>query len=203
MRPTAICRALAFGVLLSFPGIALAEAPNDPAQNPPAKQALDVREGKKPAGAGQRKARLEQQAARLEASAAKMRTEGKAEQAERLEARAKQLRASGDKKVRRGKPKNPEAERARKKFTRLKALRKRYGKALDQAPVQQELSLHAERSVRLRRMKRLAEESGKSDLLTRIETLRERENQRHRARLEALLGEKTDVPTAASAEGSP
>jgi hypothetical protein len=203
MRPTATCRALAFGLLLSFPGIAFAEVPNDPPKSPAAEQAPAAREGKKPAGAAQRKARLEQQAARLEASAAKLRTDGKAEQAARLEARAKQLRASADKPARRGNPKSPDAERARKKFTRVKALRKRYGKALDQAPVQQELSTHAERTVRLRRMKRLAEESGKSELVARIETLRERENQRHAERLKALMGEQADVPAAASAEDKP
>jgi hypothetical protein len=152
----------------------------------------------KASGDAKRKARIEQQAARLEQRAAQLREDGKPDEAAKLEARAQRLRQSADKvKTRRGNPQNPEAERTRRKYARLKAMRKQYGKHLDKAPVQRELSLHAERSARLTRMKQLAEEHDRTDLLERILKMIDKEDQRHERHMAKPQGK--DVPAEAPA----
>lgn len=193
-------RAIAFGLLTAFVSPVAAEAPTAP-ESTADRRPKDKKKGKgkeKRAGDPNRKERIDKQAARLEQRAKRLRDDGKADEADRLEQRAKRLRQSADKGARRGKPASPEAERTRRKYARLKALRKQYGKDLDQAPVQRELSLHAERSARLSRMKQLAEEHGKADLLERILKMMEREDARHEQAMSKLRAQ--DVPATTPEE---
>lgn len=182
-------RALLLGVLSAVSSPALAADP-PPNEKPSAeKKARKGQKGKGKRGDARRKQRMEAQAKRLDERAQRLRAEGKADEAARMEARADKLRkgASAESK-RRGKPKSAAEARRERKFTKLKALRKKYGKGLDNPGVRDELSLHAERSAKLRRMNQLAQESGKPELAERVSKLTQMEKQRHDAQMNKLLG---------------
>jgi hypothetical protein len=207
-------RALLLGLVIAVASPAVADPPNDPPaaakkhkkpkKGTKAKKGKKAKPSKKGSGAKRRKQRIEKQAARLDQRAARLRKDGKEAEATRLEQRANRLRANADEKgARRGKRLSPEADRRRRKYQRLKGLRKRYGKDLDKPLVQHELSLHAERSARLNRMKQLAEENDKTELLERILKMSEREDQRHEQQMQKLLGKEAPAPSATTGEATP
>src|SRR5690606_14298892 len=113
---------------------------------------------------------------------------------------AKLRKAAAGQAPRGGNAKAEAAARKSRKYQKLKALRRKYGKGLDDPGVQAELSLHAERRAKLRRMKELAEAGNKPEVTERVQKLTAAEDQRHQAELSKLLGKDkpaaTETPSA-------
>lgn len=196
-----IARCLVLGLLLTFGNPAAAEPDKErPAKSEKKeKKGNEKKEKKSPSDA--RKQRLQQQAKRLEDRAKRLREEGKESEADRLEKRAQRLEKSAGQPQKARKP--GKDARRQKKFQRLKVLQRRYGDSLKEKPVQQELSLHAERSARLERMKTLAEQNGKDELLERIVKLTTIEDERHEKEMAALTkkGDPAKIDEARAPDG--
>lgn len=184
-----LSRGLLVGLLWTAAAPSWAADPKEKASKTEAKD-----KAKKGDKGGSRAQRLKKQAARMEDRAKQLRSEGKADEAARLEARSKKLRQAAasagrdqpGKSAR--KAKSPEAQRRERKFGKLKMLKRKYGDKLDDPAVQEELGRHAERAVKLRRMKSLAEAGGKEELVARIAKLKATEDARHQAAMASLLG---------------
>jgi hypothetical protein len=180
--------------------LGLAVASTTPSFAEPANDKEHAAHAKKPAGGkdARRKQRMEKQAERLDKRAAELQAEGKTDEANRMKERAAKLRKASDvEPKRRGKPRSPEDARKQRKFQKLKGLKQKYGKSLDNPAVRDELSLHAERRAKLKRMKQVADEQGKQPVSERVSKLMGKEDERHAKEMAKLTG-KGDAPAAAS-----
>lgn len=71
----------------------------------------------------------------------------------------------------------------------IQKLKERWGDAMGRPAVRAELRTHARRMARLNHMRRLADSAGKTELVTRIDKVIERERNRHQAAMDRLKSE--------------
>lgn len=134
-------------------------------------------------------AKLQDRVAKLRERAEKLRAEGKERAAAGLERQAERLEKGPSKS-----PVNREKIRRARKLARIKLLHRRYGEALQQGDVRDEVQTHARRSANLSRMKSIVNqmEDGdkKTDMLKRINRLMAKENARHSRTMAKLTKNK-------------
>jgi hypothetical protein len=87
--------------------------------------------------------------------------------------------------------------RAERKKSDRAAVREKYGDLLTQPAVIDELRTHASRMARLNRIKELADDQKQTKITDRVNTLIDRENNRHDARMQALKDNGGKATTAA------
>jgi hypothetical protein len=80
-------------------------------------------------------------------------------------------------------------ERKAKRQERVKEIRAKWGDMVSRPPVRNELRNHAQRMARLNRARKVAEEAQKTEMVTRIDKLMEREKTRHQAAMDRLKTE--------------
>lgn len=78
-------------------------------------------------------------------------------------------------------------ERRERKKKRVDGLKKKWGKALAHPSVVASLKVHARRMARLERIRELASEAGKDELLERVDKLIEKEDERHERHMKVLV----------------
>jgi hypothetical protein len=144
---------------------------------------------------------LQDRIAKLKTQAEKLRKEGREKQAEMLEKQAERLSANPTP----GPAANPANKgkiRQARKLARIKLLQRRYGEALKDNAVRDEVETHARRSANLSRMKSLVggrpdgddkQKESKQKLVERINRLMARENARHSRNMAKLTKQEDSL----------
>jgi len=137
---------------------------------------------------------LEREAQRLEQKVNVMR-----ERQQRFAENAQLARATGDRPASQSKL-DPSLTREQRAKIRKAQMRRRWAQVLGREEVTQELKVHAERAARLRRIRALAKESNKEDLVLRSNKLLALEQQRHLKKMQSFEKDESGSTPAAPNE---
>lgn len=138
---------------------------------------------------------LEREAQRLDQKVSVMQ-----ERQERFTQNAQLARATGDRPPSSNKL-DPTLSREQRAKIRKAQMRRRWGQVLGRDEVTQELKVHAERAAKLRRIRTLAKDSNKDDLVQRSNKLLALEQQRHLKKMQSF--EKDEAGATPTAPNEP
>jgi hypothetical protein len=136
---------------------------------------------------------LEREAQRLDQKVGVMQ-----ERQQRFAQNAQLARATGDRPS--ANKLDPTLSREQRAKIRKAQMRRRWGQVLGRDDVTQELKVHAERAARLRRIRALAKDGNKDDLVQRSNRLLALEQQRHLKKMQSFEKDETGSTPAAPNE---